>query len=59
MNTHAIPTREAAERRCAQCGRVGVRGFKTLGVSFHPIVTVCANVTACRKRWPRERGDDE
>lgn len=47
--------------RCSQCGRVGTRGFRTmpaddaLGV---PAITVCANTTACAKRWPKRRDPD-
>ncbi|NUP46185.1 MAG: hypothetical protein HOW97_02565 [Catenulispora sp.] len=45
---------------CAQCGRVGRRGFKTYppGDFGGPALTVCASNTACRKRWPK-RPDDE
>lgn len=40
-------------KRCSQCGRLGTRGYRTLTNDEHRIsVTVCANKTACRKRWP-------
>lgn len=57
------------ERRCEQCGRIGVNGFRTLpdadvitdgrvAVAAHSI-TECANRAACRRRWPREWRVDE
>ncbi|MEU5490324.1 DNA translocase FtsK [Streptomyces sp. NPDC020196] len=50
--------REVYVRRCEQCGRVGRRSFRTHS-SFDIRVTVCANTTACRKRWPKHPVDDE
>jgi hypothetical protein len=50
------------QRRCDQCGRVGRRGFKSLGPTVVdwlgepftiPAITLCANSTACQKRWPK------
>lgn len=54
----------ADEKRCAQCGRIGVRAFKTIpelihkptGARIGPI-TVCLNETACRRRWPKTEED--
>jgi hypothetical protein len=44
---------------CQQCGRIGRRGFQTLASDQHDIsITVCANKTACRKRWPKPTQDD-
>lgn len=38
---------------CEQCGRTGTRSFRTLEDQEHGIrITVCSNVTACRRRWP-------
>lgn len=46
-------------RRCSQCGRSGTRGFRTLTNEEHRIsITVCANKSACRKRWPQPARDD-
>ncbi|WP_318201094.1 hypothetical protein [Streptomyces sp. SCL15-4] len=46
-------------QRCAQCGRLGVRGFTTFTNAEHRIsITVCANKAACRKRWPKPARDD-
>jgi hypothetical protein len=50
---------EQARRRCEQCGREGVRGFRRLGGfdtphGYAPPLTVCANGNACRKRWPKQ-----
>ena len=54
----------STERCCAQCGRVGTRGFKTLGPTYieHldytvPAITICANERACMKRWPKPTDD--
>jgi ribosomal protein L28 len=54
-----------SERRCEQCGREGVRGFRTIPAVFvdwlqgrgvepfwNPPITVCAAEKACRRRWP-------
>jgi hypothetical protein len=43
-------------KRCAQCGRIGIRQFRTY--SGKPSLTVCSNKTACRKRWPRPPIDE-
>ena len=54
----------AATKRCAQCGREGVRGFTTTpageyqGIAYDAITT-CTGKTACRRRWPRRRYLDE
>lgn len=46
-------------RRCEQCGRIGKRGFRTLAAEERDIrITVCANKSACRKRWPKPARDD-
>lgn len=45
-------------RRCEQCGRIGKRGFQTIGADEHT-VTQCAARTACRKRWPKPARDDD
>lgn len=54
-------------KRCEQCGRVGTRGFKTVGGFEHEVYcgplqgmqtvyirefTVCAATKACRRRRP-------
>lgn len=45
-------------QRCAQCGRLGVRGFQTITNEEHHIrITLCANKNACRKRWPKPKRD--
>ncbi|MYS16591.1 DNA translocase FtsK [Streptomyces sp. SID4982] len=45
---------------CEQCGRIGRRGFRTLADDEHRIsITVCANKSACRKRWPKPARDDD
>jgi len=57
-------------RRCEQCGREGVRGFRTIPAVFvdwlrgvepfwNPAITVCAAEKACRARWPRPVERDE
>jgi hypothetical protein len=47
-------------RRCEQCGRIGKRGYQTLGDDDHGIrITVCANKAACRKRWPKPARDED
>ena len=48
-------------KRCAQCGRVGVRGFKTLkpGDFGGPPLTLCSNKNACRKRWPKQPVEEQ
>lgn len=52
----------ARVQRCEQCGREGVRGFKTMPATEVTVegerytigpYTFCASVNACRKRWPR------
>jgi hypothetical protein len=56
----------AAEmKRCAQCGREGVRGFKILGGFRHARwgwvepITVCAAKKAChRRRRPKRPWED-
>ncbi|MFJ9671402.1 DNA translocase FtsK [Streptomyces sp. NPDC101221] len=45
-------------RRCEQCGRIGKRGFQTIGADEHT-VTQCVARTACRKRWPKPARDDD
>ncbi|MFJ3043544.1 DNA translocase FtsK [Streptomyces tendae] len=45
-------------RRCEQCGRIGKRGFQTIGDGEHT-VTQCTNRAACRKRWPKPARDDD
>ncbi|MEU5742007.1 DNA translocase FtsK [Streptomyces tendae] len=46
-------------RRCEQCGRIGKRGFHTHIDDKHDIrIRVCANRTACRKRWPKPADDE-
>ncbi|WP_405769230.1 hypothetical protein OG539_32660 [Actinacidiphila glaucinigra] len=46
-------------QRCSQCGRSGTRGFRVLANDEHHIrITVCANKTACRKRWPKPATPD-
>lgn len=46
--------RDVRVRYCAQCGRIGPRGFRTLTSDEHGIrITECANRAACRKRWPK------
>lgn len=54
------PDRNKRER-CEQCGREGVRGFKTYPSDEKTgqwAITVCANENACQKRW-RIPTDDE
>lgn len=47
-------SREVYIRSCAQCGRVGKRGFTTLPASEHTDpITICSAKAACRKRWPK------
>jgi len=48
-------SRDVYVRYCDQCGRIGKRGFKNL---IDPSITVCANKSACRKRWPKPVQDD-
>jgi hypothetical protein len=55
----------AGKQRCEQCGRVGTRGFKTVGGEYEfegrlvgQSYTVCASTQACRRRWPK-RSEDE
>ena len=48
--------RDVHVRYCEQCGRIGKRGFQTLARDDIS-VTVCANKTACRKRWPKPASD--
>ncbi|WP_074990927.1 DNA translocase FtsK [Streptomyces misionensis] len=44
---------------CQQCGRIGRRGFRTHTNDEQQIsITVCANKTACRKRWPNPPRDE-
>jgi hypothetical protein len=43
---------------CQQCGRIGNRGFRTFPANPEtgaPAITVCANTTACAKRWPKPK----
>ncbi|MGW4759564.1 DNA translocase FtsK [Streptomyces chartreusis] len=44
-------------RYCEQCSRIGKRGFRNL-INEHGSLTVCANTSACRKRWPKPARDD-
>lgn len=58
-----------AKQRCEQCGRVGVRGFRTYPdedvfhgdqlVAAAHCRTECANKNACRKRWPKPTRDED
>lgn len=46
-------------KSCAQCGRVGVRGFTTYpATGFTGPLTVCSAKPACRKRWPKPVRDE-
>lgn len=40
-------------KKCAQCGRIGIRRFTTYPAhhGMSPL-TVCTAKTACRRRWP-------
>jgi hypothetical protein len=49
-------------KRCEQCGRSGVRGFKVLpavelpprlGGGMTQPITLCVARKACQKRWPK------
>lgn len=52
-------SRDVHARYCEQCGRIGLRGYRSLGGDEHGVViTVCSNVNACRKRWPKPPRDD-
>lgn len=56
-------------RRCGQCGRTGTQGFRVFpaaDVIHEGAVAVvarsmaeCVSKTACRKRWPKTRDEDE
>jgi hypothetical protein len=49
--------RDVHVRYCEQCGRIGKRGFRDL-IPENGSLTVCANKSACRKRWPKPVRDD-
>ncbi|MEV5347144.1 hypothetical protein [Streptomyces achromogenes] len=54
-----VVARGPEQQKCSQCGRTGTRGFTTLTNEEHRIsITICANKTACRKRWPQPPRDD-
>lgn len=63
------PGADADTKICAQCGRVGVRGFMVLpagsvtlpggAVQQLGAIILCANKTACRSRWPKPVEVDE
>lgn len=62
------PGTDAATKVCAQCGRIGVRGYTvwpaeaiTIGGRTHPVgeMIVCTNQTACLRRWPQKARDDD
>ena len=47
-------SREVYIRSCAQCGRIGKRGFTTLPATEHTDpITTCSAKAACRKPWPK------
>ena len=57
-------TKTTKTQHCSQCGRTGTRGFTTLTAKDVLIdggglpIVICANKTACMKRWPRPARDD-
>lgn len=45
---------------CEQCGRMGRRSFVKVEMTEHTDeMWFCEVKTACRKRWPKERREDE
>lgn len=62
------PGTDATTKVCAQCGRIGSRGFTVepagtlvLGDTAYPIgeFVTCTSTAACRRRWPQEARDDD
>jgi hypothetical protein len=51
--------REIYVRYCEQCGRIGMRGYRTHTAAEHGIeITVCVSQGACRKRRPKPAVDE-
>jgi hypothetical protein len=47
-------------KTCEQCGRIGTRGFTLYpATAVWRQIVVCANVNACRKRWPKAVTPDD
>jgi hypothetical protein len=65
------PGPDSVTKVCAQCGRIGTRGFTSIpdgdvmAIRLEHIViaahsmTVCASKSACMKRWPKRTEWDE